>query len=165
MAVPDYQTLMAPTLRALQDLQMRSASEIRLIVAAEVGITDDDLREVIKSGLPVFSSRVNWALIYMVQAGLIRRPRRGVLQVTERGEAVLRDHADRVDNHVLQEFEEFREFTSRARRAKPTIPPEAPPPTTGVDPGLAVTGTPKKSSSQRSMRTTPPSLPNCWPAS
>ncbi|SFF66653.1 winged helix-turn-helix domain-containing protein [Blastococcus tunisiensis] len=115
MAVPEYQTFMAPVLRALQDGQPRPASEIREVVAAEMGITEEDRQELIKSGIPVFDNRVGWAITYMVQAGLIRRPRRAINQITERGLQVLRDHPARVDNRVLTQFEEFREFKSRAR--------------------------------------------------
>src|SRR5215217_2693896 len=115
MPVPNFQTLMAPSLRALRDGQPRSMKEIRDLVAAEMGITDEDRLEVIKSGNSVFDSRTAWAVTYMVQAGLIRRPRRGIQQITERGAQVLDDHPDRVDNHLLAQFEEFREFKARAR--------------------------------------------------
>jgi restriction system protein len=115
MSVPEYQTFMAAVLRALQDGQPRSAREIRELVAAEMGITEDDRRDLIKSGVPVFDNRVGWATTYMVQAGLIRRPRRAINQITERGLQVLRHYPERVDNRVLTQFEEFREFKSRAR--------------------------------------------------
>ena len=115
MPVPDYQTLMAPCLRALEDGQPRTIHEIRGRVAAEMGITDEDKQEMVKSGISVFDSRTAWAVTYMAQAGLIRRPRRAIHQITERGSEVLRDHPQRVDNHVLAEFDEFREFKARAK--------------------------------------------------
>ncbi len=115
MPIPEYQTFMAPVLRALQDGQPRSISQIREVVASQMGITDEDRRELIKSGVPVFDSRVGWAVTYMVQAGLVRRPKRAINQITDRGLQVLRDHPARVDNHILEQFEEFREFKSRAR--------------------------------------------------
>lgn len=49
---------MAPVLRALQDGQPRPIKEIREVVAGEMGITDHDRSEVIKSGVSVFDSRV-----------------------------------------------------------------------------------------------------------
>jgi restriction system protein len=52
----------------------------------------------------------------MVQAGLIQRPRRAINQITQRGLDVLRDHSDRVDAHVLEQFEEFRDFRARSAR-------------------------------------------------
>jgi len=118
MPVPNYQTLMAPTLRALRDGQPRSMKEIREQVASEMGITAEDRQEMIKSGISVFDSRTAWAVTYMAQAGLIRRPRRGINQITDRGAQVLREHPDRVDNHVLAHFDEFREFKARARASQ-----------------------------------------------
>jgi hypothetical protein len=115
MPVPDYQTLMAPCLRALEDGQTRTIHEIRGRVSAEIGITDQDKQEMIKSGISVFDSRTARAVTYIAQAGLIRRPRRAIHQITERGLQVLGDHPDRVDNHLLAQFEEFREFKARAR--------------------------------------------------
>jgi restriction system protein len=58
LTVPEYQTFMAPVLRALQDGQPRPIKEIREVVAGEMGITDHDRSEVIKSGVSVFDSRV-----------------------------------------------------------------------------------------------------------
>jgi restriction system protein len=89
MPVPDYQTFMAPVLRALQDGQPKSIKEIRGHVAVEMGITEEDKQELIKSGISVFDSRTAWAVTYLAQAGLIRRPRRAVNQITERGLYVL----------------------------------------------------------------------------
>jgi restriction system protein len=99
-------------------------------VAAEIGIGDDDRRLTRESGGVVFDSRVSWALVYMAQAGLVRRPKRGVNQITERGLQVLGEHPNRIDNHVLQAFEEFREFKSRVRTVSSepgTAPPESAP--------------------------------------
>jgi restriction system protein len=115
MAIPEYQTFMAPVLRALQDGQPHLHKEIREVVAREMGITEAERQQLIKSGVPVFDSRVGWAVTYMVQAGLVRRPRRGVNQITDRGFQVLTAHPQRVDNHILDQFEEFREFRTRAR--------------------------------------------------
>ena len=75
MAIPDYQSLMAPALRALADGEPRSAAQIREVVAAALGITKDDRLEVVKSGVSVFDSRIGWALTYMSQAGLVVRPK------------------------------------------------------------------------------------------
>ena len=60
--------LMAPCLRALEDGQTRTIHEIRGRVAAEIGITDEDKQEMIKSGISVFDSRTAWAVTYMAQA-------------------------------------------------------------------------------------------------
>jgi restriction system protein len=113
--VPDYQTLMAPVLHMLSDGQARSKRELIDLVTAHVGLTEEDLREGLPSGVTVADSRVDWAVTYLVQAGLVRRPRRAVVEITDRGQKVLKAHPDRVDNAVLDHFEEFRTFKTRSR--------------------------------------------------
>lgn len=140
MGVPDYQTLMAPALRALSDRRPRSAAQVREAVAADLGITDVDRKEAIKSGTPVFDNRVAWALTYMAQAGLVRRPKRGINEITDRGLAVLHDHPERVDNHHLQQFEEFREFKRRVRVNSDAAKPE----TAAIAAEISGTSTPKE---------------------
>ena len=93
MAVPDYETLMKPTLTALADGQPRTRGQLREAVAPVVGVHGDDLEEMLPSGkATVFGSRVGWALTYMSQAGLVTRPKRGVYVITDRGRHVLDTH-------------------------------------------------------------------------
>jgi restriction system protein len=120
MSVPDYQTLMRPSLEALADGHERTGPEVRDVVAAAIGISDQDRDETIKSGAPVFDSRVQWAITYLSQAGLINRPKRGVLRITDRGRQVLAENSARVDNHVLMQFDEFRDFKTRSRQPNPS---------------------------------------------
>ncbi len=125
MPVPDYETLMTPTLAALSDGEPKTAAEVRDAVAVAVGVTDEDRQDRLKSGTWVFNSRVHWAVTYMSQAGLLTRPKRGVVRITDRGREVLAAHPDRIDNHVLSNFPEFREFKSRARAApRPSATPD-----------------------------------------
>ena len=119
MAVPDYETLMLPVLRALADGRTLSARQLRERVAEDVGLSEADRAETIPSGAPVFDNRVHWAVTYMVQAGLLARPRRGAVELTDRGREVLRGEPERVDGQLLAEFKEFREFKSRSRPSQP----------------------------------------------
>jgi restriction system protein len=59
---------------------------------------------------------MHWGVTYLYQAGLLSRPKRGVVCVTDRGRNVAAAHPDRVDIRMLSEFPEFIEFTSRSRR-------------------------------------------------
>ena len=120
MAVPDYETLMRPTLGALADGQPRTRAQLRDSVAPVAGVHGDDLLKMLPSGkATVFGSRVGWALTYMSQAGLIARPKRGVYVITDRGRQILDTHQDRIDNGVLQQFREFLEFQSTHREGRP----------------------------------------------
>ena len=115
MAVPDYQTLMAPVLHALADGAEQPISQLRGIIAKQIGLTDEDLKATLPSGSRLFVNRLHWTITYLYQAGLVRRPRRAVIQITSRGQAVLAEHPDRVDNSILLQFKEFTEFQNRAR--------------------------------------------------
>jgi restriction system protein len=106
---------MLPVLQAVGEGEPRRLADVRDVVAKQLALTPDDLALRIPSGSPVFNSRVHWAVTYMAQAGLLRRPRRGVVQVTPRGREVLAQRPSRVDNVLLSRYPEFLEFKTRAR--------------------------------------------------
>lgn len=115
MSVPDYQTLMRPVLEVLVDGGERAAPAIRTMVAERLRLSESDLRDLVPSGQkPLFHDRVSWAISYLKQAGLLERPRRGVYRLSSRGVDVLRTHSGRIDNEVLNQFDEFREFLRRS---------------------------------------------------
>lgn len=115
MTVPDYQSLMLPVLRAIADGKEHRSADVRRLLADQLGLTDEELSLKIPSGTPVFENRVHWAVTYMAQAGLVRRPRRGVVELTERGRNVLAEAPLSVDNALLARYPEFLEFKTRAR--------------------------------------------------
>jgi hypothetical protein len=87
VGVPDYETLMRPTLAALANGQPQTRGQIREAVAAVTRIGGHALAEMLPSGkATVFGSRVGWALTYMSQAGLATRPNTATaLMVGSRG--------------------------------------------------------------------------------
>lgn len=124
MPVPDYQSLMAPVLSALADGGDHSLAELRTVLAERLGLTEEDLQAKIPSGTPLFANRLHWAVTYMHQAGLVSRPKRGVVRITGRGRKVAAAHPERVDVGVLSEFPEFIEFKSRSHAPRQTGQPE-----------------------------------------
>ena len=88
------------------------------MLAEQIGLTDEDLALKSPSGAPVFNSRVHWAVTYLAQAGLLRRPRRGVVELTDRGNEVLAEAPASVDNSLLARYPEFLEFKMRAREGQ-----------------------------------------------
>ena len=74
MPVPDYQSLMLPTLKALSDGVETSISDLRARIAAAEGVTAESASEKLPSGRQtVFANRVGWAVTYMERAGLVSR--------------------------------------------------------------------------------------------
>jgi len=109
---------MAPILSVLADGGDHSLAELREAVASRLALTEDDLRAKIPSGTSLLANRLHWAVTYMYQPGLLSRPKRGVVCVTDRGRKVTAAHPDRVDVRVLSEFPEFIEFKSRSHHPK-----------------------------------------------
>jgi restriction system protein len=111
MAVPDFQSLMRPTLAILADGEARSQNELRDLLADTMNVTPEEREQLLPSGKqPLFANRVGWAITYLVKTGLLARPTRGYAQITERGRKVLGEYPDRVDMAVLSQFPEFAEF-------------------------------------------------------
>jgi restriction system protein len=129
MAVPDYQTLMRPVLALHADGQEHAVSAVRDTLAVEFALTSTDLAEQLPSGRArTYVNRVGWAMTYLYRAGLLERPKRSVYRITKRGRAVLDEHPVRVDNEVLNAFEEFRQFRTRGASSTPAggSPPPSP---------------------------------------
>ena len=122
MAVPDYQTLMLPLLKALAGGEARRlVPDITDEVAAGFALTDDDLGQMLPSGMQkTFINRMHWAGTYMTKAGLLTRPERGKLQITARGQELLASDPARIDIGVLSQYPEFVAF--RTKPSKPALP-------------------------------------------
>ena len=85
-------------------------------VANTLQLTPEERSQLIPSGsTTVISSRVHWAKTYLKQAGLIEQPKRGHVQITQRGQQVLATNPSHIDSDLLQKFAEFRNFQLRGR--------------------------------------------------
>lgn len=111
MPVPDYQSLMLPVLEAhASGVEVRRV-DLRQVLAQKLALSTEDLEEMLPSGTQrTFDNRVNWAVVYLNRAGLLRMPRRGRSEITEAGETVLGRDPGRIDVSYLQQFPGFREF-------------------------------------------------------
>lgn len=116
MAVPTYEAMMRPTLDILADQGRQLFRQLAELVADEMGVSERDRATTIDSGQAVYVNRVGWAVTYLVQAGAIRRPQRGVAEVTDRGRALLDSVSGPISNANLTQYEEFQEFRKRSKR-------------------------------------------------
>ncbi len=137
MPVPDYQSLMLPLLRQLEDGKEHQLKDVREEVAAVLGLTDGDRAELLPSGKQsIFDNRLGWAKTYLDKAGLLTTVKRGVYEITDRGRNVLAQKPIAISNEVLNEFGEFREFIDGAgSEQRPEIvigEPKAGEPTSGI---------------------------------
>jgi restriction system protein len=116
MAVPDFQTLMLPVLRAVASQETISSVELRKHVAEAVRLSAEDLSEMLPSGRQsTFANRVAWANVFLQRALLIEPVKRGVYRITARGREVLGTSPSRVDMKYLERFQEYREWRHNER--------------------------------------------------
>ena len=114
MPVPDYQSLMLPVLQAVSDGKVHKVADIHEAVAQSQSLSDDDLSELLPSGKQTtFVNRATWAMTYMKQAGLLKRPKRAHYEITDRGRDALASGLDRITVKYLSQYPEFLDFKNR----------------------------------------------------
>ncbi|MGL5288299.1 MAG: restriction endonuclease [Aeromonas sp.] len=123
--LPSYEAMMPTVLHVLADGIARPLREVYERVCQHEGFTPEQLAETLPSGgQTTLRSRVGWAKTYLVKAGLIEQPKRGLCLITERGRAALIS-GQAINNHYLGQFNEFMAFTS-AYSDNAGNPPQAP---------------------------------------
>lgn len=123
MPVPDFQSLMLPVLWALASGKSTSLRVVRQRVANALGLTDEDLREMLPSGRQsAFANRVSWAMRYLLRATLVERVRRGYYRVSDDGKRLLAKPPKRVDVRYLRRFPAFAEGEKIREREPDGLP-------------------------------------------
>ena len=111
MSIPDYQTVMLPLLKEISDRKEHPLQAVIEAMAQQFKLSETDRKELLPSGGQfIFHNRVGWARTYLKKAGLLLTPRRGIMQITDRGLQVLNENPKRIDNKLLRQFPEFLEF-------------------------------------------------------
>ncbi|USP11399.1 restriction endonuclease [Aeromonas dhakensis] len=122
-AIPSYEHMMPAVLFSLQDGNSYTLRQVYEAVCAHYTFTPEQLTHTLPSGRQTtIRSRVGWAKTYLVKAGLIEQPRRGICLITERGKAALAS-GQTIDNHYLAQFGEFVAFTLDSGESASSLPP------------------------------------------
>ncbi|MDR8525457.1 restriction endonuclease [Shewanella fidelis] len=110
--IPSYEEMMPAVLKALADGQQKTLKQIYDDIAQHYGFTDEQLALTIPSGKTTYvRSRAGWAKTYMVKAGLIYQPKRGICEITAQGLEALSSE-QLINNDYLSRFEAFNRFLS-----------------------------------------------------
>lgn len=130
VAVPKTSALLAPLLglaSRVEDLQVAEA--IRRL-AEELAVAPEDLEDTLPSGGRRFDSRVAWAATYLVKAGLLDRPKRGYVRLTEEGRNLVRGGLPQLDEAYLMRYPGFarwvRSEKGSAGKGSLAVPEQAP---------------------------------------
>ncbi|QYJ99358.1 restriction endonuclease [Shewanella alkalitolerans] len=115
--IPSYEEMMPVVLKVLADGQLKSLRQITEEASAAYGFTNEQLALTLPSGKQTYVySRVGWAKEYLVKAGLLEQPSRGICSITERGRATLRSN-QKVNNQYLSQFDEFVQYKQMSNQA------------------------------------------------
>ena len=135
MTIPDFQSLMRPVLAYLADGDLHRSREVRASMADLHDLTEAERAELLPSGRQrTFDNRVGWSLTYLSQAGLVERPVRGQVRITDLGRAALASNPTRIDMRVLEQYPAYLEFRDRTRSAQPTASDDTPDAATHIEP-------------------------------
>ena len=111
MAIPDFQTLMLPFLKAVEDGKEHLFKDVVEKLSIEFKLTQDELAEMLPSRrAPTFYNRVAWAKFYLKKAGLIAQIKRSYLSLTELGKKALNSKPTQINIKYLEQFPEYLSF-------------------------------------------------------
>jgi restriction system protein len=110
MAIPDFQSIMLPLLKLAGDGEVHGFHDAVEKLANIFVLSEEETSTLIPSGQPRFENRVGWAKTYLKKSGLIIYPKRGHLQITQRGLEVLEKNPNTIDMEYLKRFPEYVEF-------------------------------------------------------
>ena len=111
MAIPDFQTLMLPFLKAVEDGKEHPFKDVVEKLSIEFKLTQDELAEMLPSRrAPIFYNRVAWAKFYLKKAGLIAQIKRSYLSLTQLGKTALNSKPAQINIKYLEQFPDYLSF-------------------------------------------------------
>jgi len=106
MALPTFQELMRPSLELSQSKTKFTAAVS--VLADQLNLSDEERNATTpKNHGNVFKGRVGWAITYLRQAGLVKRPERGYFEITDAGKSFLSVHHDEINVRLLKDNTDF----------------------------------------------------------
>lgn len=117
MPIPDYQSLMLPVLAiaAKGDTRVPIASAQ---IADQLGLTEEEREELLPSGKQrLLHNRIHWAKFYMMKAGLLESPSRGVFRASPAGQAMLATSPASIGVDTLKTIPAFMDFYAASAAA------------------------------------------------
>jgi restriction system protein len=113
MPIPDFESLMLPTLEFAADRNEHSIRETIEYLANKYSLTEEERKKRLPSGgIPILNNRISWTLFYLRKAGLLESTRRGFYRITQTGLETLSQRPLEVDTNYLQRYPSFQEFIS-----------------------------------------------------
>ena len=115
MPIPSYDQLMLPVLRLAAE-KAWNIGDLANRIADDLGLTPAERdQEIPSGGTKLIVNRVHWAKTYLKKAGLLEQPKRGIVQITQRGREVLNENPSNIDVQWLLRFPEMQAFLGKTK--------------------------------------------------
>jgi len=117
VTIPDFQTLMRPTLEQYADGLEHRVADVRQSLATAFALSSEEIAERLPSGKVLkFNNRCGWATSYLNNMHLLERRGRGLYRITARGSELLLAEPTRIDLSVLAQYPELEQFRGAGNR-------------------------------------------------
>ena len=84
--------------------------ELRNSLINKFNLTKEETELKIRSGYTKFGSRIAWSITHLCKAGLLERPEKGFIQITEEGKRIIDDKIEITITYLKNNYPEFKEF-------------------------------------------------------
>ncbi len=134
MAIPDFQSMMLPFLKIIDDGKSHKIKAIINGIAEHFQCTQEDREERLPSGKQFrLNNRVGWARTHLKYALLIEYVNRGVVRITQRGLDLLSTNPSTLSVRDLMAFPEYKEWSRGGGKDDPKPVPDKSPQETIAD--------------------------------
>ncbi len=133
MTMPKFHEVFNDVLEVLRENGEMHRKDHRDQVIERLDLTDQERAETMAGGGNRAASRVHWSAEYLAQAKAIKRPKRGYMEITQRGIDLLDENPTGITVKDLRVFPEFQEWDTKPSKKGGEMNP-APPPADDLDP-------------------------------
>jgi restriction system protein len=103
---------MLPVLRRCAEKNWKPSELIKRIVE-DIGLSQEEREQRLKSGEFIIANRVGWAVFYLRKAKLLDHATHGIAEISQRGRDLLKEKPTTIDTKLLERYEEFRAFLKK----------------------------------------------------
>lgn len=100
--MPTWEQFMVPVLTVLSDGTSRSLRQLRNDVADSIALTAEQRQEGLSAGGSRADNRIGWASSFLSRVDAVRRPSRGVYEITDVGRELLKQHPAGITENDLK---------------------------------------------------------------
>lgn len=116
MPIPDFQTIMLPFLKNVDNGDEYSTSSIYDLLSKHFQLSEEELNQYLPSGnQKVFYNRVFWAKAHLKMAGLIENTKRGYFKITQDGKAAIDQNPNLINLKFLRQFPTYLENIGKGK--------------------------------------------------